>query len=237
MRLLVSGATRTIARLLADPVLGSLASTHLGHLVSPAAGNRLESLLSTGLPIAIDNGAFAQFQAGQSFDWRGYQRYIDRVAERYYTTDLRQRLLWCVIPDVVADHQATRRAAATWRMLQTPAMAALPWAWVAQDGATPRHTPGQGDPRGGPWVGIRCCFIGGSTHWKESPAAHAMIRFAQRHGRLVHVGRVNSYRRLAVFDHCDIDSCDGGQFSMFPDTYIARWLQRLAYRQAQLEDL
>lgn len=56
-------------------------------------------------------------------------------------------------------------------------------------------------------------------------------------GKLVHIGRVNSERRLRLFDDIgrdprtgapyQIDSLDGTQFSMYPDRYIPRWAERL----------
>ena len=59
---------------------------------------------------------------------------------------------------------------------------------------------------------------------------------ARCRGKWVHVGRVNSLRRVTHFEQA-ADSFDGGQFSMFPDTYIPRYLERLRYRQESLWQL
>lgn len=232
MRLLVSGATATIRRLLSDQAYTRLAQAHLGHLLTPANGNRLDVLLETGLPIAVDNAAFASFQAGLSFDWRGYAAFIDLIAKAWHDDSrVPERLRFVVTPDAVGDWRKTYRMWQTWFYARPAGSDALPWAYVGQDGQTPGRLPMMGDPRAGPWVGCKGLFIGGSTEWKCGFGAAAMIRAAKRYGRPVHVGRVNSFRRLDWFDALGVDSFDGGQFSMFPDTYIPRWLERLTHRQ------
>lgn len=232
MRLLVSGATATIRRLLDDPRYRELAQSHLGHLLTPANGNRLDTLLETGLPIGVDNNAFANFKKGITFDWRGYQRFAAELGSAYRTDSrFRAVLRFVATPDAVGDWRRTFTMWRTWFYLKNLDMDAMPWAYVAQDGQTPRCLPFQGDPRAGPWVGCRGLFIGGSTEWKCGVDAETMVRCAQHYGRWVHVGRVNSFRRLARFDALGVNSFDGGQFSMFPDTYIPRYLERIAYQQ------
>lgn len=235
MRLLVSGATTTIARLLMHPTYAVLARAHLGHLVTPASGNRLETLLASGLPIAVDNGAFAAHQAGLPFDWRGYQTFVARLAALWHAdARLRERLQFVVAPDAVGDWRRTGAMWRTWQYAMPRTADALPWAFVAQDGQTLARLPMQGDPRAGRWVGCAALFVGGSTSWKLGLEAAALARAARRAGRRVHVGRVNSFERLSRFDPLGVDSCDGGQFSMFPATYIPRWLERISHRQRGL---
>ena len=132
----------------------------------------------------------------------------------------------CALPisDVVGDAAATLRQFGRWAGVI--GWAGLPVAFVAQDGCEPVC--------GVPWGDIRCLFIGGSTAWKLGDAAAALVVEAKRRGKLVHVGRVNSLRRITHFDALGADSVDGGQFSMFPDTYIPRYLDRLAVQQLGL---
>lgn len=92
---------------------------------------------------------------------------------------------------------------------------------MAQDGSE-RKPP--------PWTELDALFIGGSTAWKESSHAAALCIEARRRGKWVHVGRVNTVRRLRKFDGI-ADSIDGTKFSRFPATYLPRWCQILAYRQ------
>lgn len=198
MILLVSGATATIRRYLDSP--------HIGHLLTPANGNRIEALLANGIPIACDNAAFTAFSRAE------YIAMLRAVRGA--------PILWVTAPDVVGDAIATRRRFDLW--LPILRYYGVPVAFVAQDGQ--EHQPV-------PWGTIRCLFIGGSTAWKEGRGAAHLIRQAKRRGLWVHVGRVNSMRRVRHFDALGADSFDGGQFSMFPDTYIPRYLARLTHQQ------
>lgn len=210
VRLLVSGATATIrAELRAQP---ERAEAHLGHLLTPHNGNDIAALLETGLPIGCDNACFG------GLDEPALVRMLTRLMP--YAQDI----LWCSPPDVVADHRATLRLFG--RYVGLIGWAGIQPAFVAQDGCEPIA--------GVPWGEIRCLFLGGSTAWKLGADAERLIREAKRRGKWVHIGRVNSMRRLAHFDALGADSFDGSQFSMFPTTYIPRYLDRLTYRQRGL---
>jgi len=87
MILLVSGATATLRRYAPHP--------HLGHLLTPANGNRLAALFATGLPLAVDNAAFS------NWDEAAFLRLLHTLRPH------RARVLWCAAPDVVADAGAT----------------------------------------------------------------------------------------------------------------------------------
>jgi len=58
-------------------------------------------------------------------------------------------------------------------------------------------------------------FIGGTTEWKFSEDAAAIVRVARRLGLWVHWGRGNSKRRIAYAKEICCDSLDGGGFSQF----------------------
>jgi hypothetical protein len=172
MILLVSGATATVRRYADDP--------HIGHLLTPANGNRIESLLAAGVPVACDNSAFT------AFDRTAYIAMLRSVR--------RLPVLWVTAPDVVGDAHATAARFRLW--LPVLRYYGLPVAYVAQDGQERLPLP---------WDAISCLFIGGTT--------------------------VNTMRRLQPFDALGADSLDGGQFSMYPDTYIPRYLARLTHQQ------
>jgi hypothetical protein len=214
--LLVSGATVTV-RACAD-------SPALGHLLTPANGNRLETILATGLPFAIDNAAFS------GFDGDAYHALVLEIIKWWKTNpDQRSRLKFIVAPDVVADADETaRQFVRWWGLLRWLNEIGMPIAYVLQDGCDPR-TREQGRTKAGgiPWEIISCLFVGGSTDYKMSAAAASVIRQAKASGLWVHVGRVNSYQRLQYFESLGVDSFDGGQFSMFPNTYIPKYLERL----------
>ncbi len=205
MKLYVSGASATLRRLAPHP--------HLGHLLTPHNGNRVESLLATGMEIAIDNAAFSNWLED------AFVALLTRL--RPHALAQRERFAWCAAPDVVGDARMTLRR--FWRWAGVIGWAGLPIAFVAQDGCEPIC--------GVPWDEIRCLFIGGSTRWKLGSDAARLIREAKRRGKWVHVGRVNSLQRIGRFDALGADSIDGTQFSMFPDRYIPRYLERLERRQ------
>lgn len=211
MLLLVSGATATLRTLPAD--------APVGHLLTPHNGNTLDSLLATGRPIACDNACFG------GLDEPALVRMLMLWCERLLAQGAHpRRVLWCTVPDVVADHRATLRQFGRYAGLV--GWAGLPLAFVAQDGCEPAA--------GVPWGDIRCLFIGGSTAWKEGEDAARLVRAAKDRGKWVHVGRVNTERRLRHFEALGADSIDGTQFSMFARTYLPRWSQRLRARQLGL---
>lgn len=191
MMLLVSGATRTVARL-AD-------SAHLGQLMRPGNGN------SPGtLPWAADNGAFAGFDADAFIG----------MLRRFETTP---GCMWVTAPDVVGDSRATLDLFDAWE--EVIHGHGFPVAFVAQDGLTPREVP---------WGRCEALFIGGSTEWKLGPVAEACTRVARAAGLRVHMGRVNTIRRMRVAYGWGVDSIDGTQFSMFPDRWLPWALDALA---------
>ncbi len=89
--------------------------------------------------------------------------------------------------------------------------ASFPVAFVLQDGQ---------DPAAIPWDRIECLFIGGSTSYKMGHEAEGIAREAKARGKLVHIGRVNSIRRMAYAHSVGADSIDGTSFSRFPDRWI-----------------
>lgn len=224
--LLVSGATATLRGLPRD--------APVGHLVTPAAQNRIDLIATTGRPWGADNGCGPKRDGSPGvFDLIAFETMLDQIVQACAHAHPAQQAneaaarwpLWVAGPDVVGDWRATRDRWCSW--YPELARLGLRVAYVAQDGQ--------------PWTALplgqmACLFIGGSTAYKESDEALALARACALHGVRVHVGRVNSERRLRLFDglgvHPDgypmqVDSIDGTQFSMFPDRYIPRWAERL----------
>ena len=206
MVLLVSGATTTVRRY--------AASGGIGHLLTPANGNRVEALLADGLPLAADNGCY------RGLDARAFRAMCRRLRPHA------ERVLWVAAPDMVANAYATLVRFWLWQ----PLLAAykLPVAYVAQDGQAFLPLP---------WSQIRCLFVGGSTAWKEGPHALQLIREAKRRGLWVHVGRASSQRRIRLFAWAGIDSIDSTAFSRWPDRHIPRALDTLRTVQLALPGL
>jgi hypothetical protein len=188
----------------------------VGRLIAPRSGNAIDVVAASGRPWAADNDAFAAWDTGRYWSMLGRISRADR-----------SRLIWVTAPDVVADARGTLNRWHEWQ----PQLdyLGLPIAFVGQDGIETLADEI-------PWHEIAGWFIGGSTEWKLSAASESLAREAKARGKWLHMGRVNSQRRMRHALEIGCDSIDGGQFSMFPDTHIpraVRWISR-AKRQPTL---
>ena len=191
---------------------------------------------------AADNGCFSQ---GETFDPRAWLAWLASLPE----VGVRRRCLFAVAPDVVGDAAATWRRSRPW--LDVVRSLGIPVALVAQNGAdghvgTWEHAE-EWDALfvgGAPECG-RCGWVrrepadrrrrcpscgGGLQEWKLSAAAKACVDEARLGGKWVHVGRVNSWRRLELMASWNVDSVDGTYLAFGPDANgrrLARWLRRL----------
>ena len=171
----------------------------LGELIVPASGN----WPSPGRTWACDNGAFSGFDEAKFV--RMMERLRGIVGCRFVTA-----------PDVVADSAATLVLFDAWESRIRER--GYPVALVAQDGLVPGDVP---------WERIDALFIGGSTEWKLSVHARALVENAKRRGKWVHVGRVNTRKRMTRMMSWGVDSIDGTQWSRWADTHLARGLRHV----------
>lgn len=165
---------------------------------------------------AADNACFAHAGA---FDLDRYLAWLDRF------DGIKDRCMFATAPDVVADWPATLARS----LPVLPILRAKGWpaAIVLQDGATPETVP---------WDEVDAVFIGGSTGWKTSHAAELCCREARRRGKWVHMGRVNTLRRLEAAKQMGCDSVDGTFLAFGPNVNLPkllRWLDKVE-RQACL---
>jgi hypothetical protein len=172
--------------------------SNLGQLVSPSAGNRV----AAGVRWAMDNEAFSP----RGFDPLAFRRCLVRHAHA------RERCLFAACPDVVGDARATLGLFGQWR--DEVASHGYPAALVGQDGAEGLDLP---------WDDLDAWFVGGSTRWKLSRASADLCGEAKRRGKHLHIGRVNSLRRLRWCVEVGADSCDGTATSRFGDHYAGRF--------------
>lgn len=79
------------------------------------------------------------------------------------------------------------------------------------------------------WSQVDSVFVGGSDEFKLGAQAEAICREARRRGLWVHVGRVNSWKRIAIVrDYAD--SVDGTYLQFGPSKNwpkLAEWLDKL----------
>jgi hypothetical protein len=169
----------------------------LGHALTPGNSN-LPAFLRTGLPWMADNGCF------HGLDAPAFRRMLARVNGQ-------PGCLFVVVPDVVADARATLRLFGEWAL--ECRTAGQPLAFVGQDGA---------EDLAPPWDDFDAYFVGGSTAWKLSRTSRDLMEEARQRGKHVHVGRVNTLRRLRWAFDSGADSVDGSIFSRMSDKFL-RW--------------
>ena len=175
--------------------LARFGSTNLvGRLVSPRSGNAIQP----GERWAGDNDAFKAWDEGR------FLAMLNRL-------DGTPGCLFVAVPDVVGDARATLDRFDDWRW--EVAGRGFPVALVGQDGAEAIDLP---------WNECDAFFIGGSTNWKLSAAAGDLADEARRRGKWVHMGRVNTNRRMRIAREFHVDSLDGSGWSTFPGHYRDR---------------
>lgn len=159
---------------------------NIGHLYGPA---RVERPMPH-LPYALDNGAFGAWAAKRDWDSGEFTRHVERYAFQAL------RPAWLVVPDVVANAEATLVKWQDWAPLLRDRYH-IELAIAVQDGMTPRDVQ-------------KLCpkpdlvFVGGTTEWKWSTVRGWCDLFPR-----VHVGRVNTGEALRICRDAGAESCDG----------------------------
>lgn len=157
---------------------------------------------------AADNGCFAK---GASFVLADYLRWLGTFK------DLAGKCLFATCPDILEDHAGTwARSAEVFPAIRELGFKA---ALVAQNGIEDAEVE---------WPAFDVLFLGGSTAWKLSQAARTVTQEARRQGKWVHMGRVNSLRRLDYAALIGCDSADGNFLAFGPDKNLPRLLSWLA---------
>lgn len=157
---------------------------------------------------AADNGCYGTGYPGDN-------RYLRWLR----THPARGRCDFAVAPDVVGDADAT--LARSLPLLPRIRYLGYKVAYVAQDGQQ-KHIPD--------WDTFDVLFLGGTTDFKLGVAARGLTRYALDAGKQVHMGRVNSYRRIAYAHRIGCTSVDGTYLTWRPHIglpEILDWLERL----------
>lgn len=168
---------------------------------------------------ALDNGAFGAWKRGEPFDLPRWLQWLAswpapagvRFGNQGTSRESRLMIqesrsmgtlgcLFAVAPDVVGDFKATWETSSPW--FETVRRLGFPVALAAQNGM-------EDDPR--PWDESDrwdCLFIGGDDAFKDGQDALELAAEARRHGKWVHVGRVNTKGRIMHWAGL-ADSMDG----------------------------
>lgn len=192
------------------PIRDEMAAGRLGCIVTPDQGN---VTFPDEWDVIADNGCF-------SGRWE-HSRWLR------WLLDLPRSIRFAVAPDVFYPdgRPAHAETLERWRtygpLIERHGFAP---AFVCQVGAKPRTVPAD----------AAVLFLGGTTEWKLGCDARAI---ASADDRWVHMGRVNSLRRLRVAQGMGCDSVDGTYLTYGPDVNLPRllgWLDRVD-REPQLD--
>lgn len=201
-------------------VRAAMAAGQLAAIVSPAQGNRLPPL---PVPWCADNGCGPGKDGQPGTGYPGDRAYLQWLS--HMSAQGGRRCLFATAPDVLGDARATLARSARF-VYRIRAWFGLPVALVAQDGLEHLYVP---------WTWFDVLFIGGSTHWKLGAAARGLVAEAKARGKHVHMGRVNSLRRLRYADSIGCGSADGTIIARAPDIRLPEvlgWLRHVNHPQA-----
>lgn len=150
---------------------------------------------------ALDNGAWGSFMRGEPWREEPFTALVDALGE---LAD------FIVVPDKVEDRAATVELAKSW----LPRLDGYRRYLAVQDGMewsdVERFVPDL--------AGI---FVGGSTPWKLSTMGQWASR-AHGVGLQLHVGRVNTVRRIRLCGDAGADSFDGSSVSRYAKKNLRR---------------
>lgn len=188
-----------------------IAQGRLGAMLTPDSWKKINEPSSKRFPwVGLDNGCFSE-----KWDEGEWKEWLVEMGPR------KPECLFAVVPDVVADHQATLDR---WdRYAGIVKENGYPAAFVLQDGCT-------GDL---PWGEVDAIFVGGTTEYKLSEQAWSLVARARRMGIWTHMGRVNSFNRIRRAAAAGVDSVDG-TYLRWPDTNLPKllaWLDWVDHNQ------
>lgn len=135
---------------------------------------------SSSLPFCLDNGAFKGFKEQEFFV------HLEKGLS------LEKKPDFIVVPDTPGDSKRTLDMWEKWISRLTSF--GVPLALAVQDGMRAIDIPSE----------AQVIFVGGTTRWKEETIAYWSRYFPN-----VHVGRVNTWRRLLLCYQSNVKSIDG----------------------------
>jgi hypothetical protein len=167
----------------------------LGVMLSPLAMSNRDY---TGIPLALDNGAFRSWRLGYPFIERLFLHALEQGYKRGWKLD------FVVCPDMVAKGMDSLVFSMRW---QERLASCDRLALAVQDGMTPQLV----DKRTAD-LGFHTLFIGGTQEWKWKMAAE-WVSFARDHGMKVHIGRCGTDGAIDRADALGVDSVDSSNIA------------------------
>lgn len=153
-------------------------------------------------PWAADNGCFSE-----RWDYTTWYRWLENNLNP-------ETALFATIPDVVGDHKETLKKWPEYN--KSVKNLGYKTAFVLQDGA---------DFGSLPINEMDALFIGGSTDYKLSDQARELAQMCKSLGKWVHMGRVNSRKRIQLAYEWGCDSVDGTFLAFGPDVNTPKLIQ------------
>jgi hypothetical protein len=166
-----------------------------------------------GFRYALDNGAWRAYQQGIEFDVCRFETLVAKWGD--YAD-------WIVLPDMVAGGVDSLEFSMEWvDRIEGQRLLAV------QDGMTAAHVR----PHIGRDVGL---FVGGTTEFKEQTLSEWGV-LAREVGCWLHVGRVNTKRRISLCASAGATSFDGSGVSRFAKTipFIDAARRQLAFEELE----
>jgi hypothetical protein len=181
--------------------------------------------------IALDNGVYSEFTGSAPFSHNKFMDMLHRVA---VAPGAKEKVQFVVAPDRVGDWQGTiERSRPYFAKIRA---LGFPVAFAAQDGIEDHMDQI-------PWDDFDVLFMGGSTPWKLGfdpkgqykdhfrptddelrkagmlPNHIKLQKEANRRGKRIHMGRVNSHKRMVEMAHYGMqaDTADGNYIGVAPD--------------------
>jgi queuine/archaeosine tRNA-ribosyltransferase len=169
---------------------------------------------------AFDNGAFADFKSGSSFNIKKYDKRIRQIEELINSGEITSPL-FAAIPDIVAggnesllrslhfyntcikDNALTRNEKSNYKILS--------WYLVVQDGMTIESISYALDRM----KKVKGIFVGGSKPWKYENSVD-IIKLAKSRKLKTHIGGIGSASKILWAKHIGADSVDSGVAMIHP---------------------
>jgi hypothetical protein len=201
MHLLVSNANNRYKRLASKRPMPPKPEKFLGDFLGPRCTKARDHT-----PIwAADNDAFSGFSP------KKYLKMLDLIAKA------KKPPAFVTAPDVVCDHFASVDLLLRW--LPELQQRNLPIGFVLQNGCEAAWDYHISRGEWFPWDEVDCFFIGGDTPFKFSPFIQKFTAFASCE-KWIHMGRVNSVKRLRYAMRIGCHSCDGSGMACFTNSVL-----------------
>lgn len=173
---------------------------YLGMMITPFVRGNINFALEDNAAWCIDNGCYSNYN----------ERRLLNTLNRW--KHVAEKCTFAVLPDVVANHEETLALYHHWYPIYKDM--GYKTAFVVQNGATIDTIPE-----------TDAIFLGGDTEFKLSDELATIVVDQKNKGHWVHMGRVNSIKRIKYAKSIGCDSTDGTGVSRFMKTLLPKFIE------------